>query len=135
MSTGPNVERHQHPKVDAMLREMLQAKLHRACITDVKPDYEGSLTVDLDLIERAGMLVHQKISIYNITNGARFDTYLIPGRRGRRDIIVNGAAARLVLTGDRIIIVSYSLYDEAEARKHKPVVVLLDERNRVVKGR
>lgn len=118
-----------------MLREMLQAKLHRARITDVKPDYEGSLMVDLDLIERAGMLVHQKIGIYNITNGARFDTYLIPGRRGRRDVIVNGAAARLVLTGDRIIIVTYSLFDEREAKSHKPVVVLLDENNRVVKKR
>jgi 3,4-dihydroxy 2-butanone 4-phosphate synthase/GTP cyclohydrolase II len=115
-----------------MLREMLQAKLHRARITAVRPDYEGSLTVDPDLIERAGMLVHQKIGVYDITNGARFETYLIPGERGKREVIVNGAAARLALAGDRIIIATYGSYSEAELAHHQPVVLMLDERNEVI---
>jgi len=115
-----------------MIREMLQAKLHRACVTDVRPDYEGSLTVDLDLIDQAGMLVHQKIAVLNITNGQRFETYLIPGERGKRDIVINGAAARLALKGDRVIIITYGQYDEAELATYQPKVVLLDEQNRVV---
>lgn len=114
-----------------MLRDMLQAKLHRAVVTDIRPDYEGSLTVDLDLIERAGMLVHQKIAVYNITNGERFETYLIPGERGRREFIINGAAARLALKGDRIIIATYCLFDEQELARHHPTVVMLDDQNRI----
>ena len=118
-----------------MLREMLQAKLHRARVTAVRPDYEGSLTVDPDLIERAGMLVHQKIGVYDITNGARFETYLIAGERGKREVIVNGAAARLALAGDRIIVATYGSYSEAEMAHHQPVVLMLDERNEVIEVR
>lgn len=115
-----------------MLRTMLQAKLHRGRITACLIDYEGSLTVDLDLIEQAGLLVHQQIQIYDITNGARFETYLIAGPRGSGAMAVNGAAARLVMPGDRIIVCAYSIFDEREVAGHKPVVLLLDDANRVV---
>ena len=115
-----------------MIREMLHAKLHRGAVTDVRPDYEGSLTVDLDLIERAGMLIHQKIAVLNITNGQRFETYLIAGERGKREIIINGAAARLALTGDRVIIITYGIYDARELATYQPKVVMLNERNEVV---
>ena len=115
-----------------MMREMLQGKIHRGTVTDVHIDYPGSLTVDLDLIEMAGLLVHQKIQLLNITNGARLETYLIPGERGKREIIVNGAAARQAITGDRVIIVGYALYTEDELKNHQPKVVVLDERNQVV---
>lgn len=115
-----------------MLRTMLQAKLHRGRITACLIDYEGSLTVDLDLIDQAGMMVHQQISIYDITNGARFETYLIAGERGSRVMEVNGAAARLVMPGDRIIVCAYSIFDEAEAAAHKPIVLLLDDQNRLI---
>jgi aspartate 1-decarboxylase len=118
-----------------MLREMLQAKLHRAVVSDVCPDYEGSLSVDIELIERAGMLVHQKIGVYNINNGARFETYLIAGERGKREFIINGAAARLALKGDRIIVAAYSLFDEREVATHHPVVVMLDDRNQITEVR
>lgn len=114
-----------------MLRDMLQSKLHRAIVTDVRPDYEGSLTVDLDLIERAKMLVHQKIAVLNITNGERFETYLIPGERGKRECIINGAAARLALKGDRVIIISYGYYNEQELATYHPTVVILDHENRI----
>lgn len=114
-----------------MLREMLQAKLHRGRVTECRLDYEGSLTVDLDLIEGAGMLVHQKIQVLNINNGARFETYLIAGARGGREIAVNGAAARLCQAGDRVIVCAYAHYDERELATYAPRVLLLDERNRV----
>jgi aspartate 1-decarboxylase len=111
---------------------MLQGKLHRGVVTDVHIDYPGSLTVDLDLIEACGLLVHQKIQLLNITNGVRLETYLIPGPRGGRDIVVNGAAARLAVKGDRVIVCGYALYDAAELRTHHPKVVVLDEANRIV---
>jgi aspartate 1-decarboxylase len=101
-----------------MLREMLQGKLHRAVVTDCHIDYPGSLTVDIELIERAGMLVHQKVQI--------------AGERGKRDIIVNGAAARHACKGDRVIVAAYGLYNEAELVGHHPRVLALDDRNQVV---
>lgn len=115
-----------------MLREMLIGKLHRGAVTTCRIDYEGSLTVDLDLIEAAGMLVHQKIQVLDINNGQRIETYLIPGERGKREIQVNGAAARLFYKGDRVIVCAYGLLDEAECATLKPQVVLLDETNRIV---
>lgn len=113
-----------------MLREMLIGKLHRGTVTACRIDYEGSLTVDQDLIDAAGMLVHQKIQVLDINNGARIETYLIPGARGSREIQVNGAAARLFYTGDRIIVCAFALLSDAEIAGHQPKVVLLDERNR-----
>jgi aspartate 1-decarboxylase len=115
-----------------MLREMFQAKIHRGTVTACRLGYEGSLTVDLDLIERAGMLVNQKIQVLNINNGERLETYLIAGERGKREIIVNGPAARLAQTGDRVVVIAYAVLDEQEALRHKPVVVVLDERNQVL---
>ncbi len=115
-----------------MLREMLQGKLHRGVVTDVRIDYPGSLTVDLDLIERCGLLIHQKIQLLNITNGVRLETYLIAGARGKREIVVNGAAARLAVVGDRVIVAGYALYSDVELVGHHPKVLVLDERNQVV---
>jgi aspartate 1-decarboxylase len=115
-----------------MLREMLVGKLHRGTVTACRLDYEGSLTVDQDLIEAAGMLVHQKIQVLDINNGTRIETYVIPGARGSREIQVNGAAARLFYKGDRVIVCAFGLMDDAEARSLVPKVVLLDEQNRVV---
>jgi aspartate 1-decarboxylase len=115
-----------------MLREMLIGKLHRGVVTECRLDYEGSLTVDLDLIERAGMLVHQKIQVLDINNGSRIETYLIPGERGSRQIQVNGAAARLFYKGDRIIVCAFAFLADAELAGFAPKVVLLDEGNRVV---
>ena len=115
-----------------MLREMLIGKLHRGTVTACRIDYEGSLTVDQDLIDAAGMLVHQKVQVLDISNGARIETYLIPGPRGSHQIQVNGAAARLFYQGDRIIVCAYGILDEAEAATCRPKVVLLDERNQRV---
>jgi aspartate 1-decarboxylase len=115
-----------------MFLEMLQGKLHRGVVTDIRLEYPGSLTVDLDLIEGAGLLVHQKVQVLNCNNGFRLETYLIPGERGKREIIVNGAAARHAYKGDRVIVAGYALCTEAEARAIHPQVLVLDEANRVV---
>ncbi|MFW5845441.1 MAG: aspartate 1-decarboxylase [Planctomycetota bacterium] len=111
---------------------MLWAKLHRACITDCDLEYEGSLTVDEELLERSGILVNEKVQVVDINNGARFETYVIPGPRGKRDIIVNGAAARLVHSRDRIIIMAFAILDAAELAGYQPRVLMLDEHNEPV---
>ena len=116
-----------------MMREMLQGKLHNAVVTDCRLDYPGSLTVDVDLIERAGMREFQKVQVLNCNNGHRLETYLLAGERGKLEMIVNGAAARLAYKGDRIIVAAFALYDERELVAHHPQVLVLDERNRVVK--
>jgi aspartate 1-decarboxylase len=115
-----------------MFREMLQGKLHRGIVTACRIDYAGSLTVDLDLIERIGLVVNQKIQLLNISNGNRLETYLIAGERGKREIIVNGAAARLNQAGDRIIVAGYAFYSDAELKDHRPKVLVLNERNEVI---
>jgi aspartate 1-decarboxylase len=115
-----------------MLRDMLIGKLHRGSVTECRLDYEGSLTVDQDLIDAAGMLVHQKVQVLDINNGSRIETYLISGARGSRHLMVNGAAARLFHKGDRIIVCAYALLDDVEARSVKPKVVLLDAENRTI---
>ncbi|TVR07501.1 MAG: aspartate 1-decarboxylase [Planctomycetota bacterium] len=115
-----------------MLREMFVGKLHRATVSRTEIDYPGSLTVDVELLERAGIPVHGKVQVVNINNGARFETYVIPGEPG--EIIVNGAAARLAQAGDRIIIIAYALLSDDEIAQNTPIVVVLDERNRVVAG-
>ena len=114
-----------------MLREFFKAKIHRATITQADLNYEGSLTVDQDLLDAAGIAIHEKVEIYNITNGARFSTYVIPGKRGSGVIGLNGAAARLGSVGDKIIIVCYCQLSEAEIPQHHPVVVLVEEGNRI----
>ena len=111
---------------------MFKSKIHRASITQADLNYEGSLTVDEELMEAANMLTYEKISIVNINNGERIETYLIAGERGSRTICLNRAAARRGAVGDRIIIISYANMTEEEAIKHKPTVVLVDEHNNIV---
>lgn len=113
---------------------MLLGKVHRATVTDANINYEGSLTLDPDLREAAGMLLYEQIQVLDIDNGARLTTYLIEGDRGSGQVIINGAAARLVAPGDKVIIVAYAEMDEAEARAHQPRVVLVDADNRPITG-
>ena len=115
-----------------MLREMLQGKLHHAVVTDCRLDYPGSLTVDLDLIERAGLLIHQKIQLLNCHNGYRLETYLIAGERGKRQVIVNGAAARHAQKGDVVIVAGFAFYNEDEVQGHEPKVLVLNQVNEVI---
>lgn len=110
---------------------MLKSKLHRATITDANLNYEGSMTIDQVLMAAVGLLPFEKIKIYNINNGERFDTYVIPGPVGGGDICLNGAAARKGLPGDQIIIVSYALYDEQELKDFHPKIVTLNPDNTI----
>ncbi|MFQ5450747.1 MAG: aspartate 1-decarboxylase [Nitrospinaceae bacterium] len=116
-----------------MQRIMLKSKLHRARVTATEIDYEGSIEIDEDLMDRVGIVPYEQVHIYNINTGGRFITYVIPGSRGSGVISVNGAAARLAHLNDRIIIAAYGIMD-AETDKFVPRVVLLDTRNRVVEN-
>lgn len=113
-----------------MIRTMLQAKLHRARVTQACLEYEGSCGIDEDLLDLSGILPNQYIEIYNVTNGERFCTYAIKGRRNSGEISLNGAAARRAAIGDILIICAYATYNEAEIASHQPVVVFIDEHNR-----
>ncbi len=117
-----------------MILTMLKAKLHRATVTRADLDYEGSITIDMDLLERSGILPHEQVDVLDITNGARLTTYAIPGPRGSGEIGINGAAAHLVNPGDLVIICAYARMDAQEAENFKPVILLLDEKNRVKPG-
>ena len=110
-------------------RILLKSKIHRAKVTDSKLDYEGSLSIDPALMEQADLLTFEKIDVVNINNGHRFSTYVIKGRPGSGDICLNGGAARLGEIGDYLIIISYIDLPEEEARKHKPIIVLVDDNN------
>ena len=112
-----------------MLIEMLYSKIHRATVTDANLNYVGSITIDEELLEASKMRVGQKVEILNINNGERFSTYIILGERGKRDICLNGAAARKVHKGDKIIIVSYATYNEQELESYQPKVVIVDDNN------
>lgn len=114
-----------------MILTMLKAKLHHATVTRADLDYEGSITIDLDLLERSGILPNEQVDVLDITNGARLTTYAIPGPRGSGEIGINGAAAHLVNPGDLVIICAYAQMDAQEAENFKPLVLLLDEKNRV----
>ena len=114
-----------------MLQYMLKSKLHRATVTDADLNYEGSLTIDSDLMREVGLAPYEKVKVYNINNGERFDTYVIEGQPGSRTIALNGAAARKGLTGDRVIIVSYALYSSEELEDYSPRIVVLEEGNRL----
>ena len=116
-----------------MMRIMMKSKIHRATVTQADLDYVGSVTLDAALMEAADLLEGEQVAIVDITNGARIETYVIPGPRGSGIIGINGAAAHLVHPGDLVIIMSYAVLDDAEARALKPLVVHVDERNRVVK--
>ncbi|MFN3307307.1 MAG: aspartate 1-decarboxylase [Candidatus Kapaibacteriota bacterium] len=115
-----------------MQRIMLKSKIHRAKITDANLYYEGSFTIDEDLLEVANILPYERVSVVNINNGERFDTYVIPGERGSRQFCLNGAAARKGAIGDEVIVISYSICTEEEIKNYKPIIVLLDHNNNVV---
>jgi aspartate 1-decarboxylase len=115
-----------------MTIEMLYSKIHRATVTDANLNYVGSITIDEELMEAANLFVGQKVDIVNINNGERFSTYVIKGKRGNRDICLNGAAARKVHPGDKIIIIAYANMDLEEAKKFKPSVIIVDDDNNIV---
>ena len=110
-----------------MQRTMMKSKIHRATVTGADLNYIGSITLDPRLMELADIREHEQVAVLDIDNGARFETYAIPGGPG--DVVLNGAAARLVHTGDRVIVITYAQYDEAELANHEPRVVHVDEHN------
>jgi aspartate 1-decarboxylase len=112
-----------------MKLSMFKSKLHQMKVTEANLMYEGSITIDEDLLEMANILPYEKVSVVNITNGARLETYTIPGERGSRICCMNGAAARLTQVDDRIIVIAYAQMDPEEAKNHKPTVVVVDEKN------
>jgi aspartate 1-decarboxylase len=114
-----------------MLLTLMKAKLHRATVTRADLDYEGSISIDRELMDASGILPHEQVDVLNITNGARFTTYAIEAPRGSKTIGVNGAAARLVQKGDKVIVVAYGQLPAEEARNYAPTVVLLDEGNEI----
>ncbi|MFC7442084.1 aspartate 1-decarboxylase [Laceyella putida] len=115
-----------------MFRTMMKAKIHRATVTEANLNYVGSITIDEEILEKVDILPNEKVQIVNNNNGARFETYVIPGARGSKVICLNGAAARLVQPGDRVIIISYALMEDQAAKRHQPVVAVLDEENNIV---
>jgi aspartate 1-decarboxylase len=117
-----------------MQRHLMKSKIHRATITAADLHYEGSLTVDEDLLDAADLVTHEEGHVVNVNNGSRFTTYVIPGPRGSGIMQLNGAAARLGHPGDVVILIAYGVFTEAEAKRHTPRVVFVDERNRVVRA-
>lgn len=116
-----------------MQRHMFKSKIHRATITSADLHYEGSLTVDEDLLDAADLVTYEEIQVVNVNNGQRFTTYVIPGPRGSGSIQLNGAAARLGMPGDVVILISYGVFDDKDARKLQPRVVHVDDRNRIIR--
>ena len=116
-----------------MQRHLMKSKIHRATITSADLHYEGSLTVDQDLLDAADLLSHEEIQVVNVNNGARFTTYVIPGARGSGVVQLNGAAARLGMAGDLVILIAYGMFDEREAAAFVPRVVFVDGENRIVR--
>lgn len=115
-----------------MLRTFFKAKIHRATVTEANLNYEGSCTIDTDLLDAAGILPYEFIAVVNVTTGARFETYVIPGPRGSGTICMNGGAARLAQPGDTVILITYAQLAPAEIPGFRPRVVLVDAQNRVV---
>jgi aspartate 1-decarboxylase len=115
-----------------MLRTMLKSKIHRATVTQADLHYVGSITIDEDLLDAADLIPGEQVAVVDVTNGARLETYVIPGPRGTGVIGINGAAARLVQPGDLVIIISYGQMDDALARRYRPRVVHVDADNRIV---
>ena len=116
-----------------MQREMLKSKIHRVTVTQAELYYEGSITVDKDLLQAADILPYEKVQVLNFNNGSRLDTYAIEGDAGSGTICLNGPAARFSSVGDEIIIVSYFHLPDEEARKYKPKVVLVDKKNKITR--
>ena len=113
-----------------MQRTMMKSKIHRATVTGADLNYVGSITLDPELMTAADLLEHEQVQVLDLDNGARLETYAIRGGPG--DVVLNGAAARLVHTGDRVIVISYASYDEVELARYEPKVVHVDARNRIV---
>ncbi len=118
-----------------MLVHILKSKIHRGSVTAANLNYEGSMTIDADLMDRAGLLPYEKILCSNMANAARFETYAIPGQRGLGEIVLNGAAAHLGKPGDRLTIMSFAEIEAGEARGWKPQVIVLNEKNQVLNER
>jgi aspartate 1-decarboxylase len=116
-----------------MQRIMLKSKIHRARVTEANLYYEGSFTIDADILDAADMLPYEKISVVNVNNGERLETYTIPGKRGSKIFCLNGAAARKGTVGDEVIIISYANYEQTELEAYKPKVVLVNSKNDIVK--
>lgn len=115
-----------------MIRYMLKSKIHRATVTEARADYVGSITIDADLMERADITPCEKVLVADVDNGVRLETYAIEGPRGSGVVCMNGAAARLIEKGDKVIVMSFAGYEEAESRGHRPVAVFVDEHNHAV---
>lgn len=115
-----------------MFREMHKSKIHHAVVTEANLNYVGSITIDQDILDASNILENEKVQVVNINNGARLETYVITGPRGSGMVCLNGAAARLVQPGDRVIIISYAMMEESVARTYRPHVVIMDENNRIV---
>jgi len=114
-----------------MIRTMLKSKLHRATVTDADIEYEGSVTIDTDLMDAADLIEHERVDIWDVTNGARLSTYAIPGERGSGTIAINGAAAHLIKPGDLVIIASFVQMTDAEAKAFEPRICFVDSQNRL----
>ena len=113
-----------------MRRLMMKSKIHRATVTDANLDYEGSLTIDADLMDAADILANEQIHVWDVTNGTRLVTYALAGARGSGEVCVNGAGAHLIKPGDVVIIATYAEMREKDARRHEPTVILVDSHNR-----
>ena len=117
-----------------MYRQLLRSKIHRATVTDSNLEYEGSLTIDEELMDQAGILPYELVMVSNLNNGERFSTYVLPGERRKGEIILNGPTARKGVTGDKIIIFCYEFFNEDEAKGHTPKVIQVDDRNTSLGG-
>ena len=114
-----------------MFRTMMKSKIHRARVTEANLNYVGSVTIDEDILEKVNILPNEKVQIVNNNNGARLETYVIPGERGSGIVCLNGAAARLVQSDDIVIIVSYALVPESELASHRPIIAIMNEDNEI----
>tara|TARA_B100000424_G_C22830908_1_gene443883 strand:+ start:428 stop:778 length:351 start_codon:yes stop_codon:yes gene_type:complete len=114
-----------------MLIKLLKSKIHRAMVTDANLDYEGSIAIDSDLMKSAKIQNYEKVHVLDITNGARLETYAIPDTPGSKSICINGAAAHLIKTGDRVIILSYCTLDKSKSNNHKPKIIRLNHKNHI----
>lgn len=114
-----------------MLRQLLKSKIHRATVTESELDYEGSITIDIELIEAAGMYPYEQVMISNLNNGERFVTYVLPGQRGSGTVCLNGPTARKGVVGDQVIIFCYAHYDEVEMKDYQPKIIKVDSKNQV----
>ena len=115
-----------------MYIEMMKGKIHKATVTEADLNYVGSITIDQTLMDAAGIIANQKVQVVNNNNGARLETYVIPGEKDSGTICLNGAAARLVQPGDIIIIITYGLMDQEDAKNHEPKVIFVNEKNQIV---